>query len=211
MKKWERKIPSGEQLNEIYTKAGGILDNILEDMDLEILYYPPGYITADEFFHRMFMSVYRLKKKKRKITLLFNSLDQIAARFPLCAHQPIFVPAMIESLSGEKVTSIFIAVDEPGQPPTQYGLLPMADLVLTFERYKIRMEDYCEAFSLPYDRTRDEKRLDAILLEVSRFAGGQQAGTIGVLDRVVYSEDLEPMNLKPGLHFRKWEKDFYSR
>ncbi|HET8686445.1 MAG TPA: hypothetical protein VFM18_07245, partial [Methanosarcina sp.] len=120
-----------KERHQIEREAESLLETLECDNLLEILYYPPGYITPDEFFHRMFMSIYRFKygspseKSEKNITLLFNSLDQLSARFPLCAHQPIFIPAMIQSLCGENVTSIFIAVDEPGQPPTQYGLLPM--------------------------------------------------------------------------------------
>ena len=43
-----------------------------------------------------------------------------------------FIPGIIASLSGEDITSMFIAVDEKGQPEEQYGLIPMADLVLSF-------------------------------------------------------------------------------
>lgn len=199
------------QRNRAEKDAEGILDNILREMDLEILYYPPGYITADEFFHRMFMSVYRLRKQKRKITLLFNSLDQISARFPLCAHQPIFVPAMIEALSGEKVTSIFIGVDEPGQPPTQYGLLPMADLILNFDRYKIRERDYYELHKQTHEGSGDyDKYIDAILLEVSRFAGGQQAGKRGLWE-LVYSDSASASLIKePGLHFNEWKYEYFK-
>lgn len=200
---------------QIEIDAVQVLDEILNKMALEILYFPPGYITADEFYHRMFMSVYRLKKEGRKITLLFNSLDQLFARFPLCAHQPIFVPAMIESLSGVKVTSLFIAVDEPGQPPTQYGLLPMADLILTFDRYKIRKEDY---YKLHQDRKPIRKLLgksediyaNATLLEISRFAGGQQAGTRGLLELVYSDKESDSIIDEPGLHFNKWDFEYFK-
>lgn len=211
--KLNEKVPSKSERKQLEKKADGILNSIMEDNDLEILYYPPGYITAEEFFHRMFLSVYRLRKRKRQTTLLFNSLDQLSARFPLCAHQPIFIPGIIESLSGEKVTSIFIAVDEPGQPATQYGLLPMADLILIFERYQIQKEDYYllhgkqdDFKSLP-ERERDEL-VSCILLEVSRFAGGQQAGTRGILE-LVYSDKISDSLIKrPGLHFKKWDFEY---
>jgi KaiC/GvpD/RAD55 family RecA-like ATPase len=204
----------------IENDAEQLLTALERDNLLEILYYPPGYITPDEFFHRMFMSIYRFKygsqdenapHADRNITLLFNSLDQLAARFPLCAHQPIFIPAMIQSLSGENVTSIFIAVDEPGQPPTQYGLLPMADLILTFGRYKIREVDYyCHHGKKGQYAALDEKKgsRDEIILEVSRFSGGQRAGVKGLLE-LVYSDKTTDSLLanKPGLHFTVWEHD----
>ena len=50
-----------------------------------------------------------------KLTLLFNSLDQLSSRFPLCAKQDIFVPGLIDSLNGENVR-IFVAVEIASQP-----------------------------------------------------------------------------------------------
>jgi len=199
---------------EISKKSSKMLNEALERDDLEILYYPPGYITADEFCHRMSMSVYRLRKRRKRVTLLFNSLDQISARFPLCAHQPILVPAIIECLSGEAVTSIFIAVDEPGQPPTQYGLLPMADLILTFGRFKIKQKDYYahHGQTAAYRRVpvKDRKiHIDAVLLEVSRFAGGQQAGTRSLVELVYSDRTSSSLITEPGLHFKKWDYEYF--
>ena len=217
LEEFEGKVYSELNASERYKierTAEDLLKTLEEDNLLEILYYPPGYITPDEFFHRMFMSIYRFKygtqsqKVTKNITLLFNSLDQLAARFPLCAHQPIFIPAMIQSLSGENVTSIFIAVDEPGQPATQYGLLPMADLILTFGRYKIREVDYYSHHGKKenFDERKNKATRDEIILEVSRFSGGQRAGVKGVLE-LVYSDKKTNSMLahKPGLHFKVWE------
>ncbi len=174
----------------------------LQESDkLEILYYHPGYITPEEFFHRMFISIHRLKHTGRKLTVLFNSLDQLSSRFPLCAKQEIFVPGIVEALSGEGATSILIAVDESGQPAEQYGLLPMADLVLSFYPYRFEAVDYNghidEAWHARQsfaDTATDEsssRRPDsvsnpkeAIVLKVERFAGGQQSGARGLLELV---------------------------
>jgi len=214
---------TNEERKTIEKDAEQLLDTLQRDNLLEILYYPPGYITPDEFFHRMFMSIYRSKyasqneniaRREKKITLLFNSLDQLAARFPLCAHQPIFIPAMIQSLSGENVTSIFIGVDEPGQPPTQYGLLPMADLILTFGRYKIRERDYythhgkkAEYKVLEKKEEAKESR-DAIILEVSRFSGGERAGVKGLLELIYSDKNTDSLLAsQPGLHYKVWEHE----
>ncbi|MFX0139220.1 MAG: hypothetical protein ACFFDN_36600, partial [Candidatus Hodarchaeota archaeon] len=199
-------IDDDMELIEIENNAKSKLNNMLRNNEIEILYFPPGYITPDEFFHRMFMSIHRLKRDNRTITLLFNSLDQISARFPLCAHQPIFIPAMIESLAGERVTNIFIAVDEPGQPVAQYGLLPMADLVLTFGRYEIKEEEYHRLYYGQSQGYQGKNELiDLILLEVTRFSGGEKAGTKGLLE-LVYSDKIsESIHNKPGLYFKKWE------
>ena len=124
-------------------KARSTLNDAEKDNRLEILYYPPGYISPEEFIHRMFMSIYRMKQNKnRKLTVLFNSLDQLNVRFPLCASEEIFVPTIIEVLSGMQITSIFITVDEKDQPTKQYGMLPMADLIVSFYRHRFLFKDY---------------------------------------------------------------------
>ena len=170
---------------------------------LEVLYYPPGYITPEEFFHRMFMSIHRLKAlsaRHRGLTLLFNSLDQLSARFPLCAKEQIFVPGIVETLTGEGITSIFIAVEESGQPLEQYGLLPMADLILSSQSYRLPFEDYYrhldEWFCFGQKKKEYRSRLEAVMkeaqgsyrdvviLQVVRHAGGHPAGDKGILELV---------------------------
>jgi hypothetical protein len=180
---------------------------------LEILYYHPGYITPEEFFHRMYISILRLKNRGRKLSVLFNSIDQLSGRFPLCAKQEIFVPGIIETLSGEGATSIFIAVDEPGQPVEQYALLPMADLILSFYPHRFNYRDYyghlneqrgrATTTSEPKGQAGEKKKQfrDATVLQVVRFAGGQRAGERGLLE-LVKKNDLGPYE-RPGLHFTR--------
>jgi len=165
---------------------------------LEILYYHPGYITPEEFFHRMFISVQRLKASNRqKLTFLFNSLDQLSARFPLCAKQEIFVPGIVGTLCGEGITSIFVAVDEPGQPAEQYGLLPMADLILEFKEQQCSVMEYCtqretvaKLSSRLQQRMQDMRQMDPasgyqyVEMRVVRDAGGRKAGSRGMLELV---------------------------
>lgn len=192
---------------------------------LEILYYPPGYITPEDFLHRMFISIQRLTQKepggneKTKLTVLFNSLDQLSARFPLCVKQEIFVPGIIELLSGEGITSIFIAVEEPGQPAEQYGLLPMGDLILSFHLYRFKFEDYYGHLKETWkfvegkaNRICEESKGtygDEIVLQVVRFAGGQRAGAKGLLELV--DENKVHESLYPngaGLYFTRLSPKF---
>ena len=149
-------------------------DTLVKKGYLEILYYPPGYISPEEFIHRIIVSIHKLKKTKKDVTVIFNSIDQIAARFPLCAKMDIFIPSIIQILTGESITSIFIAVDEKDQPVEQYGLLPMADLILSFHQYQI-------------------KEKEGIILTVERFAGGKAAGAKGLLglDSKINFKELE--------------------
>lgn len=191
---------------------------------LEILYFPPGYITPEEFFHRMFIGIKRLKRKGKRLNVLFNSLDQLAARFPLCAKQEIFVPAIIEVLTGENITSIFIAVDEPGQPVEQYGLLPMSDLILSFYRRSFEFDSYYKhlnevwnlegqkgGFGKRIAKIKEQQQLstrEEVVVEVVRYAGGQKGGARGLLELVDQAHLNGELHEKPGLHFTKLSQMF---
>jgi KaiC/GvpD/RAD55 family RecA-like ATPase len=163
-----------------------------EDGNLEILYFPPGNISPEEFLHRIFVSIHRMKQRNKHLTVMFNSLDQLNARFPLCAKQEIFIPSIIQLLIGEEVTSIFIAVDEEGQPKGQYGLLPMADLIISFHKYRMRMDTYLGIFnndkaynfSEYYNGEKNPEEIyrEEVILSIERYAGGRKAGTKGILE-----------------------------
>jgi KaiC/GvpD/RAD55 family RecA-like ATPase len=200
---------------------GGNIQKYRSSNQLEVVYYHPGYITPEEFFHRMFLSVQRLKaggERGRSLTVMFNSLDQLGTKFPLCAREEGFVAGVIEALSGEHATSIFIAVDEPGQPPEQYGLLAMADLILSFYPYEFTRADYLQhvgagmngkhpASVLGNFTAADAKRIrhEEIVLQVVRYAGGMRAGARGILELVEPAESgkkAKPsIHKEPGLHF----------
>ena len=215
-----------------YSTMQGILRNLGNGEDihdyrwrnqLEVVYYHPGYITPEEFFHRMFISIQRLKGgggARRNLTVMFNSLDQLGAKFPLCAREDGFVAAVIEALSGEHATSIFIAVDEPGQPPEQYGVLAMADLILSFYPHEFTQADYLlhvgagtkgkNAASVLGVHTADEARQirrEEIVLQVVRYAGGVRAGARGILELVETPKPGQPrkasIHRSPGLHFSR--------
>ena len=180
------------------------LEKLESDDRIEILYFPPGYVTPEEFFHRMFLSVQRLKYKPergqrkvkpRNVTVLFNSLDQLSSRFPLCAKEQIFIPGIIEALSAEDVSSIFIAVEEPGQPPEQYGLLSMADALITFQHKNFTLDEYIEHTNSYLNINEDNKMClfarknlpatqNIVTMQIVRFAGGQAAGAGGLLELV---------------------------
>jgi KaiC/GvpD/RAD55 family RecA-like ATPase len=193
----------------------------LENGDrLEILYYPPGYITPEEFFHRMYLSIQRLRYKnsKARITLLFNSLDQLGARFPLCAEEQIFIPGIIEALCAEQITSLFIGVEESGQPPEQYGLLSMADVILSFRKRMFKQLDYFGhlGFSKKKVSTSSFKKIKqnlgrrprVVILQVERFSGGETAGKGGILELVKAGTPLGKLYDKQGLCFTEFSPQF---
>ena len=148
------------------------------DGRLEVTYYPPGFITPEEFFHRLLLSINRLKSgsERAHVTVLFNSLDQLSSRFPLCAEQDIFIPGIIQMLSAEGATSIFVAAHEanvgstrgrdPGKSgansdPEYYGLLSMAELIISLERKSFARLDY-----LRWIETRCDQRLAVIFRRI---------------------------------------------
>ena len=171
--------------------------NLEKENKIDILYYPPGYVTPEEFFHRMFMSIQRLKygdgDEPNDVIVLFNSLDQLSSRFPLCANEQIFIPGIIETLSAENISSIFIGVEEPGQPREQYGLLSMADALVAFTRKKLTKEAYVELIAKEKNLKEEQKTqaisslpdtLNPIVMEIIRFSGGQAAGDRGILELI---------------------------
>lgn len=170
---------------------------------LEVTYYPPGYITPEEFFHRLMLSIHRLKAADHEnthITLVFNSLDQLSSRFPLCVEEEVFVPGIIQMLSGEGITSFFVAAREAisehehtGAPSEDYyyGLQTMAELILDFERSALSRTDMLryvkQVFSMNKTQERSLKRRfptehEAVVVSVVRHAGGQAAGAKAVLE-----------------------------
>jgi KaiC/GvpD/RAD55 family RecA-like ATPase len=212
------KQTMGRIMEQEFPQSGGI-DDLEYQNRLEVLYYPPGYITPEEFFHRMFISIHRLKMQGGHLTVLFNSLDQLSARFPLCAKQEIFIPGIVQALSGEGITSICIAVNEPGQPVEQYGLLPMADLILSFSLRGFPVLDYYDHINASWAieengeiakkvlelkrdyEARRETLQEAIVLQVVRFSGGQRAGARGILELVNEKDLVNSLYSKAGLHF----------
>ncbi len=163
-----------------------LIEKLIKNNILKILYYPPGNVTPDEFFHRMFVSLQAMQYHERekfeaerqdggpqnadpdcsKILVLFNSLDQLGARFPLCVQEQLFIPGMVQVFAGSKVSSIFISVEELGviakrdgaEAARHYGLLPMADLIL-----RIKMAE-------------EVSSSEAIEMRVDRNAGGEPVG-----------------------------------
>lgn len=193
------------------------IDYYIKNGQLEILYYPPGYITPEEFFHKMFISIQRLKSTKKGITLLFNSLDQLGSRFPLCAEEKILIPGIIETLNAEDITSIFIGVQEPGQPPEQYGLLSMADLIINFNKRTFSSVDYYGHLMETHDDFKDifsqpskidNKTIEAVSINIERFAGGQSPKSGGILELVDSSCEYKDNYNKQGLVYSPFSNNF---
>jgi KaiC/GvpD/RAD55 family RecA-like ATPase len=166
---------------------------------LEIMYFPPGNITPDEFLHRILVSVKRLQqyKKDQPITLLFNSVDQLGPRFPLCAKEPMFIAALLQILSAERVTSVFVAASEARESTANYhGIESIAELILEFthdtqQNNELKTQALLRAIKnpirdpMPSIKTWLSGRGNRnVMVQVMRHAGGHAAGAHAIVEFV---------------------------
>ncbi|HEY1933001.1 MAG TPA: hypothetical protein VGG99_13385 [Acetobacteraceae bacterium] len=187
----------------------------------EVLYFPPGNISPEEFLHRIHISVLRLKHTNpgRKITLVFNSLDQLGPRFPLCAKEPVFIAALLQMLAAEEVTSIVVAASDRADHANYHGLDSIAELILHFghatNHETSEIDDItaaiCGQLATPEqlaDSVREQvqkwyrptaRRRRFVTLDVIRHAGGHAAGGLALLELVDEQHILRPF-IAPGLH-----------
>ena len=143
---------------------------LAEQGRLNILHFWPGYVPPEEFMHNI---VVRLDFHPGLCVV--NGIDHISARMPLCAALDIFVPALVQLLSGENVTSVFAATEEEKGVLRSLGLLPMSDLVLRFSEIRER-EDV-----MKYGVPQDAEQMAYIAAE--RVPAGGIGGRRGLLHR----------------------------
>lgn len=201
---------NGEDLSEETRR----IEKFEMDGNLEVIYYTPGHIAPDEFFHRIFISIQNMKRQgDQPLTVLFNSLDQLPARFPLCARESIFVPGLIQMLTAEKATCIFVATNEPGQPEEQYGLLQMADMILSMRPRRF-YKKYLDWLMQPEDERPGIEKIkpdpvwdpmvQTVVLHTVRIPAGKPAGARGMLELVDQSSPVRD----PGLYFTPFPNEF---
>lgn len=179
-----------ETMDGILRRVGKTVRALITDNRLEILYFPAGYISPEEFFHRILLSVKRLRKDQSQVSVLFNSLDQLRSRFPLCAANPIFLPGVVQMLRAEKVSSIFVAGSAEAVDSDDYGLQANADLILHCRRKSVSRDEYQRAFRGLLVGGKGRKwvlptrasYISTVELEVVRYSGGQAAGGRGYLE-----------------------------
>ncbi len=216
LKEW--KVNCGVQQDEPWPTV----DELEQNDRLEIMYFPPGNISAEEFVHRVLLSVQRLKRapetapksesagntkgklgRAPHISLLFNSLDQLAHRFPLCFKQQIFISGLIQILSAEDVTSFFVtatgSAENPDDTTGAHGLDSIAELILRFDGKKeVDRDTYVKRVQALTHTTLSDvtqgkiaERAPMVVVAVERYAGGQAAGATGILDLVKDRHVLE--------------------
>jgi KaiC/GvpD/RAD55 family RecA-like ATPase len=166
---------------------------------LEIAYFPPGFITPEEFFNRLQLSIARNRSGAKDVQLLvaFNSLALLASHFPLCAEHKIFIPAVVELLEHEGVTSFFVSATGMTD---EHGLLSLADPILHFERKEIDVEALTELLGAtkPLQPNSLSRKTTIVEMNVQRFAGGTSAGESAHL---ALFERSPGAPFTPGLYF----------
>ena len=95
---------------------------------LIIIYQRPGYVTPDEFMHRIVAAVGEYAPSR----VLVNAVDQWESAYPLLAKCEILLPALVDFLGAHEVTSMIIGVDE-GDRHNHHGLASQSEVVLSFE------------------------------------------------------------------------------
>ena len=113
------------------------VDSLKRAGRLDVLYFWPGYISPEEFMHRIVVAVQGMiadhnRRDGRDIIAVLNGIDHLAARHPLCAEESMFVPAVVFTLLQQGVTAVVIAATDERGSAEASGLLPMADLLLRF-------------------------------------------------------------------------------
>jgi KaiC/GvpD/RAD55 family RecA-like ATPase len=117
-----------------------VKSELIEKDRLEVLYFWPGYISPEEFFHLVCTSVDRPGigkdggKTSKAALVVINGLEQLSARFPLCAKENMFISGLLSVLTVKGITVIItsggvvgLSSDRGGVPE---GLLPMSDLIV---------------------------------------------------------------------------------
>jgi len=193
LRDWDKpKVRDDEAIRELEKKAETWLRDQMEQ-SLDIMYFPPGNITVDEFIHRVLIAIHKLKHAGsggRDVFFVFNSLDQLGPRFPLCAREPTFIAALTQILSAEDVTSIFVAASEKAEAGYYHGLDSIAELILEFGHEALGERERDALLRQLPDRGASvsgqwpDPDGQMVVVRVVRFAGGQAAGARAAFELV---------------------------
>lgn len=112
---------------------------------IEVLYNWPGCVSPGEFFHRIFVALRRPRANRMTgfagigsaptrstpEVVILNGLDYLESKFPSCANEKVFVPALVSLFRCNRVCSVIIAADE-AQGAASSQIRATADLILEF-------------------------------------------------------------------------------
>ena len=120
-----------DQLNKIIDKQGLPEEwkRNLQDF-IDVLYFWPGYISPDEFLHIVKVAV----ADDERQYVVINGLEQLPARFPLCAQEKMFISGLLSYLTSRHKIVIVTSsgkIDKPSEDGgVPDGLLPMGDIIM---------------------------------------------------------------------------------
>lgn len=159
------------------------VQNLLNADRLEILYNWPGNITPAEFFHRIFVALARPRtntplrngQEQGKVDIVvLNGLDHLEAKFPLCAREKLFVPALVSLFRCYKVCSVVISAEDHTSEREVSSIRPLADTILEFSEPS---KDDLSIVKLSDDIIQFSK------VSAVRVPAGQIGGRWGILNR----------------------------
>lgn len=180
--------------------ASRALQSLLSCDRVEIIYNWPGCITPNEFFHRIYVALARerlnrplcgvfgspktndraqsttdaieaIPDRNTAEVVVFNGLDHLDVKFPLCADEKLFVPALVSLFRGFKTCSVFISADD--RHGSTNDIRPLADLILEFG-----VPDETD-----YRAVREVQAIQASKVSAIRVPAGQIGGLWGILRR----------------------------
>jgi len=94
-----------------------------------VIYQRPGYVTSQEFLHRVITYV----GEHAPTRVIINAIDQWYAAYPLLEKSKIIVPALIDFLNSHEATTIIIGVNSLHQPLENTGLTSKVEVVISFD------------------------------------------------------------------------------
>lgn len=140
------EIGDQQELLPPATESRDAVRKLLESDRIEIIYNWPGFVTPGEFFHRIFVALTRTRQQRAVSVhkgelavphrntaeiVVLNGLDHLEAKFPLCASEKVFIPALVSLFRCYKVCSVVISA-EGGRSIAPHEIGAMADLILEF-------------------------------------------------------------------------------
>jgi KaiC/GvpD/RAD55 family RecA-like ATPase len=100
-----------------------------ERRDLAIIYQRPGYVTPEEFFHRIITAIGTHSPTRAVV----NSIYPWESAYPLLQQSDVLLPAMADFFRAHSVTSLFVASGTTWDIRNLPGLLAASEVVLAFE------------------------------------------------------------------------------
>ncbi len=127
------------------------VDSLQVDDRISFIHNEPSYITAAEFFHRVYVAYNRPRGEQkgsadgteRGYFVVVDGLDHIETKFPLCAKEKLFVSALVTLFkSGNKACAVFLSEQDPEKDSleTASALFPLSDLLLQFDDFANEIE-----------------------------------------------------------------------